>query len=116
MVSGVGIKGKYIPILSDYLVLFLQILFLLRHHNCYSFQPFFLPALAQIHNMNRQSQKPSRSTVNKLPKLQCPQIRTAGGERVIKRVLIANRGEIACRVIKTSRRIGITSIAVFTEP
>ncbi|KAN0091870.1 Carbamoyl-phosphate synthase L chain, ATP binding domain containing protein [Hyaloscypha variabilis] len=66
--------------------------------------------------MNRQSQKPSRSTVNKLPKLQCPQIRTAGGERVIKRVLIANRGEIACRVIKTSRRIGITSIAVFTEP
>jgi acetyl-CoA/propionyl-CoA carboxylase biotin carboxyl carrier protein len=30
-------------------------------------------------------------------------------------VLIANRGEIACRIIGTLRRLGIRSIAVFTE-
>jgi acetyl-CoA/propionyl-CoA carboxylase biotin carboxyl carrier protein len=30
-------------------------------------------------------------------------------------VLIANRGEIACRVIGTLRRLGIRSIAIFTE-
>ncbi|MCZ2099995.1 MAG: acetyl-CoA carboxylase biotin carboxylase subunit [Chitinophagales bacterium] len=33
----------------------------------------------------------------------------------MKRVLVANRGEIACRVIKTLKKMGITSIAVFSD-
>ena len=38
----------------------------------------------------------------------------SGGD-LFKKILIANRGEIACRVIKTARRMGIATVAVFSE-
>ncbi|MDR2365962.1 MAG: acetyl-CoA carboxylase biotin carboxylase subunit [Zoogloeaceae bacterium] len=34
---------------------------------------------------------------------------------MFKKILIANRGEIACRVIKTARKMGIQTVAVFSE-
>jgi 3-methylcrotonyl-CoA carboxylase alpha subunit len=34
---------------------------------------------------------------------------------MISRLLIANRGEIACRIIRSCQRMGITSIAVFSD-
>jgi len=34
---------------------------------------------------------------------------------LFKRILIANRGEIACRIIKTARRLGIETVAVYSE-
>jgi 3-methylcrotonyl-CoA carboxylase alpha subunit len=34
---------------------------------------------------------------------------------VLRRLLIANRGEIVCRVARTAQRLGITSIAVYSE-
>ncbi len=34
---------------------------------------------------------------------------------MFKKILIANRGEIACRIIKTARRMGIATVAVFSE-
>src|SRR3984957_19840719 len=34
---------------------------------------------------------------------------------MFKRILIANRGEIACRIIKTAGRMGIETIAVYSE-
>jgi len=34
---------------------------------------------------------------------------------MFKKILIANRGEIACRVIKTARKMGIKTVAVFSD-
>jgi len=34
---------------------------------------------------------------------------------MFKKILIANRGEIACRVIKTAKRMGIATVAVYSE-
>ena len=34
---------------------------------------------------------------------------------MFEKILIANRGEIACRVIKTARKMGIATVAVYSD-
>jgi propionyl-CoA carboxylase alpha chain len=36
-------------------------------------------------------------------------------KNMFKKILIANRGEIACRVIKTAKKMGIATVAVYSE-
>lgn len=41
---------------------------------------------------------------------------TYNGEEVFDKILIANRGEIACRVISTAKKMGIKTVQIFSEP
>ena len=34
---------------------------------------------------------------------------------MFKKILIANRGEIACRVIRTAKKMGIATVAVYSD-
>jgi propionyl-CoA carboxylase alpha chain len=43
------------------------------------------------------------------------QILEFGKAIMFKKILIANRGEIACRIIKTARRLGIATVAVYSD-
>lgn len=64
--------------------------------------------------MSLTSQRAFGSAISQRPPLFVAQpLLKNDGSRVIERVFIANRGEIACRVIATCRKLNMTSIAIY---
>ncbi len=49
------------------------------------------------------------------PRLSLGRISTDGRVDMFSKILIANRGEIACRVIKTARKLGIPTVAIYSD-
>lgn len=84
---------------------------------CYSL-PDLLPDLSpskEVTIRNMAASNISRPTNNVEDLYIAPIPQNEHGQPRIRRILIANRGEIACRVIATCQKLNIVAIAIYVD-
>ncbi|MCU0301136.1 MAG: ATP-grasp domain-containing protein [Candidatus Nanopelagicales bacterium] len=66
--------------------------------------------------MEQQGSQPSVGVVDPANSVGRFDYAAGGGMRPIRRILVANRGEIARRVIRTARAMGLQAVAIHSDP
>src|SRR3546814_15718561 len=76
-----------------------------------------LPARRKIVALRRQSRRPGEAERGLArPQYQLDAAQNGMFRAMIQSLLIANRGEIACRIIRDARERGIRTVAVYSNP